>query len=101
MRETTTKNLETAFQAGKELHVLDVREEEEYISGHIPGAINLPLSQLEEQMDQLDPMKDYQVICQAGGRSLTAGQILALHNFQVTNVIGGMSEWQGPTEEGL
>lgn len=79
--------------------LLDVREIDEYQEGHIPEAINMPLSTLTETYQQLDPKKTYYIICLSGMRSLNASQWLVEHGFQdVYNVTGGMSQWQGPIE---
>ena len=79
--------------------VADVREVDEYESGHIPDAINAPLSELE--MGELGPLEEdekYVIICRSGNRSATASDILADLGFDVVNVSEGMSTWQGDVE---
>lgn len=91
----------------KQLHkkqtvkIIDVREEEEYIRGHISKAIHLPLSQIQERLALLDKEQEYYVICQSGGRSQIACEFLASQGYQVINVLGGMSAWQGEIVFGL
>lgn len=75
--------------------VIDVREAYEYQMGHVPGAVNLPLSGLNESFNQLDTTKEYQVICQSGARSARACEFLSVKGYQVVNVLGGTSAWAG------
>jgi rhodanese-related sulfurtransferase len=77
--------------------VLDVREVDEFISGHVPGALNLPLSELLERVGDVPVAPEVYVICQAGGRSLRACEYLSgLEQFSGTefvNVAGGTGMW--------
>ncbi|CAN5683463.1 rhodanese-like domain-containing protein [soil metagenome] len=76
--------------------VLDVRRPAEHTSGHVPGAISEPLSNLEERVSvlDLDPSKLTAVICAGGYRSSAATSILQRHGFaHLLNVIGGTSAW--------
>lgn len=80
--------------------VADVREIDEFESGHIPGAINAPLSGL--QNGELGPLQDdekYVIICRSGNRSVTASNILSELGFEVVNVSEGMSTWTGDVEQ--
>lgn len=79
----------------EELPILDVREVDEFQEGHIPSATNIPLSQLEDRMKELDKTTSYYVICHSGGRSANACAYLSQQGFDVTNVMGGMSSWKG------
>ena len=86
-----------AFQAlhQKEgITILDVREVDEFQAGHIQSAVNVPLSTLEEQYNQLESDKRYYVICQGGKRSERACQFLETKGFDVVNVEGGMNQWK-------
>lgn len=79
--------------------VADVREIDEYESGHIPGAINAPLSKLQSgDFSALDPDDKYIIICRSGNRSVTASNILTQEGFHVVNVSEGMSTWPGEVE---
>lgn len=53
----------------KKLHLLDVREKVEYAMGHVPTAVNLPLSEFVSNYQTLDKDKVYHIICQSGSRS--------------------------------
>jgi rhodanese-related sulfurtransferase/TusA-related sulfurtransferase len=82
--------------------ILDVREPAEYAFSHIPGAISIPLGELEKRMSELNAYvnQPVYVICRTGSRSDAACQVLAEHGFKdVHNVVPGMSEWQGPVTQ--
>lgn len=86
----------------KKLHLLDVREKVEYAMGHVPTAVNLPLSEFVSSYQTLDKDKVYHIICQSGSRSEQAAvlrlkDILQLAN-NIVNVAGGTSAWTGVLE---
>lgn len=79
--------------------VADVREIDEYESGHIPGAINAPLSALQNgDFSALDPDEKYIIICRSGNRSVIASEILSGEGFDIVNVSEGISTWTGEVE---
>lgn len=70
VKEIQVKELAAKIRRGQsKVLVLDVREAEEYKEGHIPGSINLPLSQLASRYQELDKAGHYYIVCQSGGRS--------------------------------
>ena len=77
--------------------LIDVREADEYVSGHVPGAINIPLSELVGRESECGLGDTVYVICQAGGRSARAcehlSQQLNLQNVSFVNVLGGTGAW--------
>jgi rhodanese-related sulfurtransferase len=77
--------------------VVDVREVDEFISGHVPGAINSPLSELVGREEECGLGATVYVICQAGGRSLRAcghlSTIPSLDGTTFINVAGGTGMW--------
>jgi rhodanese-related sulfurtransferase len=79
-------------------HVLvDVREIEEYEDGHLPGAVNLPLSTFVEGFRDIPEGKTVVLVCKVGGRSMQAAQFLATQtdlNFTgIVNLDGGTDGW--------
>ncbi|MGB2993222.1 MAG: rhodanese-like domain-containing protein [Paenisporosarcina sp.] len=79
--------------------VLDVREPSEFDAGHIPGASNKPLSDLQQgNFEGLDTDGKYIVICQSGNRSKQASDLLCEEKYKVVNVSEGMSSWAGEIE---
>jgi len=76
--------------------ILDVRQPSEYQSGHIPGAMLIPLPELTHKWRELDPEKPTTAYCRAGNRSLAAAMILLSAGFKdVFNMDGGMNAWKG------
>ncbi len=73
--------------------LIDVRYAEEFDDHHIPGAILIPLYELRNRMDELDPDERYIVYCHAGGRSAVATLILAQNQFDVVSLEGGIRDW--------
>lgn len=81
--------LPAAMRDGKTL--LDVRDVDEFAGGHFKGAINIPLDELRDRLDELDPNVQYIVSCQSGLRSYNAERILRGHGFKVENLDGAIS----------
>ncbi len=79
-------------------NVIDVREAGEYASGHVPGAINIPLSEFANRYTELDKNTHYHIICQMGGRSAQASLFLDGQGYDVTNIDGGTASWLGELE---
>ena len=76
--------------------LIDVREPYEFASGHVKGAVNVPLGQLAQRLDRLDPSAETFVICQSGHRSATAAGVLKRAGFEhAYSVKGGTSAWRG------
>lgn len=80
-----------------DLVVLDVRRQDEYDSGHIYGAVWIPVSELDGRIGELAGHENHEIIvyCRSGGRSATASGILDSHGFtKVYNMLGGILAWQ-------
>lgn len=76
--------------------VLDVRSSEEYASGHVPGALNIPHDQVGARLAELDGYRDRGVVtyCQRGGRAGVANGVLAEAGFSnVMHLAGDMPGW--------
>ena len=74
--------------------ILDVRPQTAYDQGHIPGSINIPLSNLGYRYIELDRTKDIIVYCALGIQCKIACQILINLGFKdVYNLTGGLLEW--------
>ncbi len=95
----SNEELEQKLDSQEDIIVLDVRESAEYAFRHIPGAISLPLGELEERCNEINQESTVYVICRTGSRSDLAAQKLAEKGYQhVVNVLPGMSGWKGKTE---
>lgn len=81
--------------------VLDIREQAEYDSGHIPGALLLPVGTIEEDTAAaVIPEKDTVVLvyCRSGNRSKTAAAALAALGYSHVYEFGGINTWPYGTE---
>ena len=86
----------------QEVVLLDVREQHEYDSGHIPGAVLLPVGTIAEDtaaavIDELDTV--VLVYCRSGNRSKTASQALADLGYTNVYEFGGINDWPYEIEE--
>lgn len=78
------------------INLIDVREPYEYQNGHLPKAVNIPMSNLISTPEKyLDLTKEYYIICQAGSRSARTCNILKDKGFNVINVSGGTGGYIG------
>jgi rhodanese-related sulfurtransferase len=98
-----TKNISIADLQGLlaegGVNLVDVREADEFAAGHVPGAVNLPLSEFAGRYTELAADKPYHIICQMGGRSAQACAFLDAQGYDVTNVDGGTVAWTGNLEK--
>lgn len=65
-----------------ELFVLDVRTAEEFVSGHVPGAVNIPHDQLASRLAEVPKDKDVVLYCRSGRRTVLAAEVLAANGYQ-------------------
>ena len=85
----------------QEVIILDVREQGEYDSGHIPGAVLLPVGTIDETTAaEVIPEKDSTVLvyCRSGNRSKTASSTLAELGYTNIYEFGGINTWPYETE---
>ncbi|MCW3089423.1 MAG: cdr [Ferruginibacter sp.] len=82
--------------------LLDVRNKDEYSSGKIADAINIPLDELRSRLDEIPKNKTIYIYCAGGLRGYLAQRILVQNGFDVFNLSGGYNLWQiCVTESGL
>lgn len=97
MQDISAQELKRRLDAGEHIHILDVREPDEYAEYNI-GAKLIPLGQvMAMQVDDIEDWKDEEVVvhCRSGKRSLQAGLMLETMGFKnVKNLAGGMLAWQ-------
>ena len=80
----------------QEVVILDVREQDEYDSGHIPDAVLLPVGTIDEVIPEKDPT--VLVYCRSGNRSKTASSALAELGYTNICEFGGIKTWPYETE---
>jgi rhodanese-related sulfurtransferase len=82
------------IQGHRDLVVLDVRTASEYGEGHIEGALNIPVQELEGRLSELDAGSEYLVYCRSGSRSGSAAQIMRANGFEkVYQMSEGITAW--------
>ncbi|MCB0749459.1 MAG: ArsR family transcriptional regulator [Ignavibacteriae bacterium] len=76
--------------------VLDVRPEDEFINGHIPGAISIPLSELKERLNEIPHDQEVVAYCRGPYCVLSPEAIKILHNegYDATRLAEGLPEWK-------
>ena len=73
-----------------DINILDVRSQNEYLSGSVDGSLNIPLINLTDNLDKLNCNKRSYIYCKGGYRSMIASSILSLKGINnITNIIGG------------
>lgn len=74
--------------------LVDVRSPEEFARGSVPGAVNIPIEQLRERLDELPREQPILAYCQVGQRGYLATRILAQRGFNVANLSGGYTTYK-------
>lgn len=95
----TTNALGERIADVPELQIVDVRNPGEVAAGMIPGAVNIPVGQLPDRLDELDTHRPTVVYCAGGYRSSVAASLLRRHGFDdVSDVLGGYNAWADATQ---
>lgn len=90
------------LRARDDVVLLDVREPEELALAAVPGALHLPLGDVPARAAELDPEREYLVLCHHGVRSAHAALFLLRQGFRrVRNVTGGIEEWARTVDPGV
>ena len=74
--------------------VLDVREDDEWVHGHIDGATHIPMGDVPVRLDDLPEGEPLYVTCRSSGRSARVAAWLNANGFDAVVVAGGMGEWE-------
>ena len=86
VRELARRHTEGAY-------VVDVRRPDEYMAGHVPGAVLIPLDELGARWEEIPTDAEVLVICHSGSRSARAVQALNVAGRSTVNVAGGTKAW--------
>lgn len=88
--EIEVDEVETWLARGAQL--VDVREEWEYVSGHVPGAVHIPMGEVADRVGEL--RAPLVLVCRSGARSGRVAEYLANSGFgEVANMLGGTIAW--------
>ena len=76
--------------------LIDVREVDEYVEGHLPNAVNIPLSEFQVRFSEISKDTPVVLVCARGGRSGQASDFLTYQGYdgdKVNNLMGGTLGW--------
>jgi phage shock protein E len=74
--------------------VLDVRAPEEFVTGHLPGAVNIPYDQVAARLAEVPKDKDVVLYCRSGRRAAMAAEVLAANGYsRLKHLEGDMPAW--------
>jgi rhodanese-related sulfurtransferase len=90
----TPAELARQVEQGDPLTIIDVRSPGEYAAGHVPGAINIPMEQVEARTNDLRPGLPVVVVCQSGRRAGIACTLLQNQRPDARVLDGGTAAWQ-------
>lgn len=85
--------LSEKLKNGKRPLVVDVRQPEEYRTGHINSAKLIPLGELSGRLKELPKNKEIVLVCASGSRSRSATKMLVREGYDAINMNGGMMSW--------
>ena len=86
--------LERQQKGDETLYVLDVRSPEEYASGHVPGAVNIPYDQVASRIAEVPKDKDVVLYCRSGRRAGIAAEVLAGQGYErLQHLEGDIVAW--------
>ena len=86
---------ESAFvEAGNQHLLVDVRTPQEFNSGHIEGAVNIPLQELSQRASEIPKDEPVVLYCRSGNRSSTAAKMLRNAGYDQVYDLGGVIDWQ-------
>ena len=99
--QITPQEAKRIMDSGKAYIILDVREQDEFDEGHIPGARLLPYTEIENKAQEILVDKDAQILvyCRSGRRSKIAAESLAKLGYTNVKEFGGIIDWEGELEK--
>ena len=83
----------TVAEVADDACFLDVRQDDEWAAGHIPGAIHVPMHQLLDRLHEVPSDQHVVAVCRVGSRSAQVTAYLAQQRISVRNLSGGMVAW--------
>jgi rhodanese-related sulfurtransferase len=92
--DVTVEEAKSLIESNSSLIILDVRTREEYDSGHIDGAILIPVSELEDRLDELSKEEELLIYCRTGNRSTNSVNILKANGYtKIFHMKDGIITW--------
>ena len=99
--QITAKEAKKIMDSGEENIILDAREQDEFDEGHIPKAILIPYTEIENKAEEMLPDKDKLILvyCRSGRRSKIAAESLAKIGYTNVKEFGGIIDWPYEVEK--
>lgn len=99
--QITAEEAKKIMDSGEEHIILDTREQDEFDEGHIPGAILIPYTEIENKAEEMLPDKDKLILvyCRSGRRSKIAAESLSKLGYTNIKEFGGIIDWPYEIEE--
>ena len=99
--QITAEEAKRIMDSGEEHIILDTREQDEFDEGHIPGAILIPYTEIENKAEEMLPDKNTQILvyCRSGRRSKIAAESLAKLGYTNVKEFGGIIDWPYEVEK--
>jgi rhodanese-related sulfurtransferase len=102
IKQISATELKTRIQNEPHLFLLDVREPNEFEYARIENIVLIPLNQIPQRLDELDPQQEMVVICHHGVRSQQACMYLVNSGFKnVSNLSGGIDAWSNDCDSSV
>ena len=100
-QQITAEEAKKIMDSGEEHIVLDTREQEEFDNGHIPGALLIPYTEIENKAEEMIPDKNAQILvyCRSGRRSKIASLSLSKLGYINVKEFGGIIDWPYEVEK--
>jgi len=100
MEEITATELKERLDKGDDIQLIDVREDYEVAIARIPNAIHIPMAQVFNRVDEIDPDRETVVHCKGGGRSARVIEALQRSGFtgKLVNLKGGILGWSNEVD---
>ncbi len=99
--QITAEEAKGIMDSGEEHIILDTREQDEFDEGHIPGAILIPYTEIENKAEEMLPDKDKLILvyCRSGRRSKIASEDLSKLGYTNVKEFGGIIDWPYDVEK--
>lgn len=95
----TPEEIRSRLERGEALNLIDVREQEEFAQGIIPGARHIPLGELPDRLSEIERTGEIILVCRSGSRSGKACEYLSHMGITgIKNMTGGMLAYGDPQD---
>lgn len=96
VEEVTPAEVQAAIEDDEDVTVVDIRSPREFARGHVPGAVNLPLRELPQRVEEFDWGEEVVCVCPIGQSSVQAARLLSSYEGieDAKSMEGGYREWE-------